>query len=156
MRIVLQKALAELPILYTRIRMPMSCYSHPRNLINKIASYPKVISIPNSVTLVEDLSPALERLIELRLTGVLNLTNEGYIIHRHILGLYRDLVDCNHMYRRISLDELEGPGGITKAKRSNCVLSVEKAKSLGIVMPRLTDERVKEIMKSFRASLKTT
>ena len=41
MRIVLQKALAELPVLYTRIRMPMSCYSDPRNFINKIASYKK-------------------------------------------------------------------------------------------------------------------
>lgn len=156
MRIILQKTLVELPILYARIRMPISSYSHPRNFINKIASYQKVISIPNSLTLIEDLWPALEKLIQIRLTGVLNLTNEGYIEHRQVLGLYRKLVDSNHKYTRISLDELEGSGGITKTKRSNCILSVEKAKSLGIVMPRLDDLRLEEIMMKFRASLNLT
>ena len=153
MRIVLQKALAELPVLCARIRMPMSCYSDPRNFINKIASYKKVISIPNSVTLIEDLWPAIERLIEIRSTGILNLTNEGYIEHETILSAYKKIVDPNHTYTKITLAELEGPGGITKARRSNCILSTKKAESLGISMPRLDSARIAEAMKKFRASL---
>ena len=153
MRVVLQKSLTELPVLYARIRMPISCYSHPRNLINKIISYKEVISIPNSATLIEDLWPALEKLIRIKPLGILNLTNESYIEHKNILEAYQKIVDPHHEYKLIGLDRLEGADGITKAKRSNCVLSVKKAKSLGISMPALTDKRLEEIMKNFKKSI---
>ena len=153
MRIVLQKALAELPVLYARIRMPLSSDPHPRNFIDKITSYQRVISIPNSATLIEDLWPALERLIAIRPTGILNLTNDGYIEHKQILDTYKKFVDPRHVYKLISLLELEGPGGITKAKRSNCVLSMKKAKSLGVSMPQLDDERLEEIMRKYKKSI---
>ena len=153
MRIVLQKTLAELPVLYTRIRMPMSSTSHARNFIDKIASYQKVISIPNSVTLIEDLWPTLERLIQIRATGILNLTNEGFVEHDEVLNAYKQFVNPDHTYQRISLEDLEGPEGITKAKRSNCVLSMDKAKSLGISMPPLTEKKLKEIMVRYKSSL---
>lgn len=150
MRIVLRRALMELPVLYAQIRMPISVKPHPRNLINKITSYDKVISIPNSATLVEDLWPALERLIELRPTGILNLANEGYVLHEDILRIYKEIVDPAHAYTPISLGEL---GGIIKAKRSNCVLSAEKAKLLGISMPELNDDRLREIMGVYKKLL---
>lgn len=146
MRIVLQEALAELPVLYARIRMPMSCYSHPRNFIDKIVSYREVISVYNSVTLIEDLWPALERLFSIRPVGILNLTNVSYVNHKQILDVYKKFVDPKHSYIPISLDRLEGPGGITKAKRSNCVLSTEKAKKLGVSMPQLDDKRLGIVM----------
>jgi dTDP-4-dehydrorhamnose reductase len=152
-RIILQKALEELPVLCARIRMPISIRPHPRNFIDKIVSYPKIISIPNSVTLIEDLWPALERLIEARTTGILNLTNEGYIEHEQILNAYREVVDTNHKYEKITLEQLEGPGGITKAKRSNCVLSMNKARGLGISMPALDEARLKEIMEKYKQSM---
>jgi dTDP-4-dehydrorhamnose reductase len=153
MRVVLQEALKELPVLQVRIRMPLSRYSHPRNLINKIASYPQVISIPNSVTLVEDLLPALEKLSEIRPLGILNVTNEGYVTHRDILEAYKAVVDPNHCYELITLDQLEGKGGITKAKRSNCVLSTKKAQSLGLSLPQIDAARLREIMLDFKYSL---
>jgi len=154
MRIVGQKALAELPLLQTRIRMPISRTSHPRNFINKIVSYKKVISIPNSVTLLEDLWPAMEKLIYLKPVGILNMTNEGCIEHRQILEAYKKIVDPKHSYEPITLEQLQGPGGITKAGRSNCVLSMEKAKSLGISMPRLDDVRLAELLGDYKASVK--
>ena len=123
------------------------------NFINKIASYKKVISIPNSVTLIEDLWPTIEKLIEVRPTGILNLTNEGYVEHKAILSAYKKFVDPNHTYTKITLAELEGPGGITKAKRSNCILSTRKAESLGISMPKIDDAKIAEVMKKFKASL---
>ncbi len=153
MRIVLQDALKELPVLQLRIRMPMSRHAHPRNLINKIASYPKVISIPNSVTLVEDFFPVLQKLATLRPTGVLNMTNKGYLTHKDILEVYKEIVDPNHTYTLISLEELEGKGGITKAQRSNCVLSTEKAETLGVGLPPIDTARLREIMLDFKQSL---
>lgn len=152
MRIVMQNALKELPVLQVRIRMPISKFSHPRNFINKIVSYDKVISVANSVTLIEDMYPALELLTESRPTGVLNLVNEGYLTHSDVLNVYNEIVDPDHEYETITLDELQGEGGITKAKRSNCILSTKKAKSLGVKMPALDEERLKEIMISFKKS----
>lgn len=148
MRVAMQDVLKELPVLQARIRMPLSRFSHPRNLINKIISYPKVISVSNSVTLVEDLWPALERLAELKPVGILNLTNEGYLEHRQILGMYKEIVNSEHKYQPISLDELP-----TKAGRSNCVLSVAKAKALGLNLPAINEKRLKEVMENFKSSL---
>ena len=153
MKVVMQEALKELPVLQLRIRMPLSRFSHPRNLINKITAYQKVISVPNSVTLVEDLWPALEKLAELRLTGILNLTNEGYLEHAQILQAYKKIVNPKHYYQPISLEELQGKGGITKAERSNCVLSIVKAKSLGLSLPVIDDLRLAEIMRDFKDSI---
>jgi len=153
MRIVLQEALAELPVLYARIRMPLSSMPHPRNFITKISSFDKVISIPNSITFVDDLWPALERLIKVKPRGILNLTNKGYVEHGKILGLYKRIINPRHTYKKISIKQLEGPGGITRTRRSNCVLSAEKAKSLGILMPPLDDKRLEEIMKKYKENL---
>ena len=153
MRIVMQDALKELPVMQARIRMPISTYSHPRNLINKIISYPKVISVPNSVTLIEDLFPVLEKLAELKPTGILNLVNDGYLKHSQILDAYKKVVNPEHKYRIITLEELQGKGGITKAQRSNCVLDNTKAKLLGFSMPELSDERLEKIMLTFKGSI---
>lgn len=152
MRIVLQEALKELPVLQIRIRMPICRYSHPRNLINKIVGYQKVISVPNSATLVEDVGPALEKLAKDRITGILNLTNEGYIENKDILALYEKLVDPSHKYELISVKELEN--GLVKTARSNCVLSMSKARSLGISMPPLDDKRLKQALLAYKKSLK--
>ena len=148
MRIVLQNALKELPIMQVRIRMPISRYSHPRNLINKLVGYQKVISVPNSATLIEDIGPALEKLVNERITGILNMTNEGYIENKNILALYKKLVDPSHEYELISVQELEKD--LVKAARSNCVLSMSKAKSLGISMPSLDGKRLKQVLLDYK------
>lgn len=152
MRIVFQEILKELPILQARIRMPISSYSHPRNLLNKLASYKQVVSVPNSATLLEDLAPALETLINKKITGILNLTNEGYVENAKLLELYKKIIDPNHEYKLISVDELEK--NIVKAGRSNCVLSIAKAISMGVKMPALDEQRLEKIMLSYKKSLK--
>lgn len=151
MRIVLQNALKELPVLQARIRMPISMYTHPRNLITKIASYEKVISVPNSVTLLEDLAPMLERAAEEKVTGILNVTNEGYAEHSKILGLYKEIVDPQHEFTLISLDDLEKD--IVRASRSNCVLSTKKARGLGLALPPIDEVRWREILEQYKKSL---
>lgn len=151
MRIIMQNALIELPVLQLRIRMPISSKFHSRNLITKIASYKKVISVPNSVTLVEDLFKAIEILIQKKPLGILNIVNDGYLKHEDILSVYKEIVDRNHEYEVIDVKELEEK--IVTASRSNCVLSGEKAKALGISMPELTPSRLKEIMVEYKESM---
>lgn len=151
MRIVLENSLKELPVLYLRLRMPISYKSSPRNTINKIISYTKVISVPNSVTLVEDMYPAVEHLINRKALGVLNLTNEGYVTHGQILEAYKKYVKPDHNFELITPEELEK--NVTKTGRSNCVLSMEKAKALGVVMPVVDEKRLEEIMLSLKNTL---
>ena len=151
MRIALQDALKELPVLLVRIRMPISAFSHSRNFINKIVSYQKVISVPNSVTLVEDLFPALLKLSKLKPLGILNITNDGYLEHKEVLASYKKIVNPNHKYELISLKQLEK--NITKAKRSNCILDNSKAKSLGLSLPVLDKTRLEKLMRTYKKSL---
>ncbi|MDO8604198.1 MAG: sugar nucleotide-binding protein [bacterium] len=151
MRVVAQEALKELPVLQIRIRMPISARAHPRNLINKLISYKSIISVPNSVTLIEDMFPAIEKLAIIKPFGILNLVNDGYIEHKEILEMYKKIIDPSHNYQIINIKELEQ--GIVKAKRSNCVLSNKKAKSFGISMPALDKDRLTQIFKIYKSSL---
>lgn len=153
MRHAMQISLKELPVLQVRIRMPISMHPHPRNFITKIASYQKVINIPNSMTLIEDMLPALEILMEKKPFGILNLTNDGYVQHKDVLAAYKEIVDPNHTYIPITLEELQGKGGITTSERSNCVLDTTKCKSLGINMPEMNYERLLEIMKVYKQGM---
>ncbi len=148
MRAVMQAALAELPVLQVRLRMPISRQAHDRNLITKIARYQKVISLPNSVTLIEDMYPALALLAEQQPTGILNLTNDGYTDNATILAAYKEIVDPSHSYELIPLEQLP-----TTAQRSNCVLANAKAKGLGINMPALDAARLREVMRDYKKSL---
>lgn len=134
MRIIMQNALKEFPVLQLRVRMPMCRFEHPRNFITKIVAYKKVISVPNSITLLEDMFPAIEQLMQIRATGIYNVTNDGNLTHKQILEKYREYVDPKHTYEEISVEELSQ---ITVAGRSNCTLSNRKLKQLGILMPEI-------------------
>lgn len=118
-----EKALKEFPILQLRLRMPVDSVPGPRNLITKITKYPKIISVPNSVSILDDFLDASLELIKKRRTGIYNVTNPGCIEHKEILDLYKEIVDPSFTYEIMSLEEL---GRITKAKRSNCVLDTKK------------------------------
>jgi hypothetical protein len=66
--------------------------------------------------------------------------------------LYEKLINPSHEYELISVKELEN--GLVKAARSNCVLSMAKAKSLGISMPALDEKRLERVLLDYKKSLK--
>jgi len=145
-KIEAQKALSEFPVLQLRIRMPIDDKPHPRNLIDKLKGYSKVIDIQNSMTTVPHMLDALKILIEKRATGIYNLTNPGTISAREIMQLYRDIVDPNHKFEIMTLGELDKA---TVGKRSNCMLDTSKLKAEGIEMPEI-HEAVRECLQSYR------
>lgn len=126
-----ESMLKEFPVLQLRLRMPLMGRPDERNFITKIARYPKVISVPNSISVFPDFLEAAAQLIERRRTGIYNMTNPGAIDHREILSMYTELVDPSFHPVYMSLEEL---AGVTKAARSNCVLSTQKLADEGIVM----------------------
>ncbi len=134
---VAEGAVKEIPnVCVLRIRMPLQGSKSERNLLNKLLKYDKIISVPNSVTVMEDLMPFIVRVIEKKVTGVLNAVNPGVYEHKDLLEKYREIVDPKKSFEYIGRDEFEG---MTKAKRSNCVLSTANTDKLGISLPNVQD-----------------
>lgn len=130
---VVEGALKEIPgVCILRIRMPLQGSKSPKNLLNKLLNYDQILSVPNSVTVMEDFMPFIERVIEARPEGPLNAVNPGVYEHRDLLELYREMIEPERTFSYIGLEEF---AGLVKAERSNCVLSTEKTEAMGIAMP---------------------
>lgn len=110
-----------------RIRMPITDYHHPRNFITKIINYPKICSIPNSMTIIHDFIPIIIDLIKNETIGTFNLVNSGIISHNEILEMYKEIINSNHTWENISIDE---QNQILKSKRTNNHLDNSKIMTL--------------------------
>ncbi len=120
---VTDQLIRQYPILNARIRMPISSDVNPRNFITKITQYKKVISIPNSMTVLDELLPKLIYMAKSGYIGNFNLTNPGVISHAEILDMYKEYVDNDFNYELMSLEELDNH---IIGKRSNNYLDTEK------------------------------
>lgn len=130
-----------------RIRMPIDHVPSPGNLINKLASYGKVIDVENSVTIVDDMVDVFYQLLEKKAQGIFHVTNPGTVKHREIIGLYEELIDPDHTNEWISNEELVQQGLATKG-RSNNFLASERLKEVGITM-RPVDVALRDTMEKF-------
>ncbi len=66
-------------VLNLRIRMPIVATECPRNFITKIVNYSKVCSVPNSMSVLDELLPIVIKMLKARIVGTVNLTNPGVI-----------------------------------------------------------------------------
>jgi hypothetical protein len=103
-------------VLNVRIRMPITDDWAPRNFITKIVGYPKICSMPNSMTVLPTLLPVLADMVIRRHCGTINLCNPGMMDHNEILGLYKEIVDPGHIWENMSVDQ---QNGMLLSKRSN-------------------------------------
>ncbi|XP_043694803.1 trifunctional UDP-glucose 4,6-dehydratase/UDP-4-keto-6-deoxy-D-glucose 3,5-epimerase/UDP-4-keto-L-rhamnose-reductase RHM1-like [Telopea speciosissima] len=109
-----------------RVRMPISSdLSNPRNFITKITRYDKVVNIPNSMTVLDELLPISIEMAKRNLTGIWNFTNPGVVSHNEILEMYRDYVDLNFKWTNFTLEE---QAKVIVAPRSNNELDASKLK----------------------------
>lgn len=128
--------------LVLRIRMPVSKNPHSRNFISKILSYPKVCSIENSVTCIEDLFPYAVDMMENKITGIFNFVNTGTISHSQIIDYYIINTNPTHLVQYTTENKLN-----IKAKRSNIYLDNSKLCELYPI--RTAVDVIMEIMKTF-------
>ena len=103
-------------VLNIRIRMPITSEINSRNFITKITNYNKICSIPNSMTVLDNLLPVMIRYALEKRKGTINLTNPGLITHNEILEMYKEIVDPNFTWENFSIDE---QNQILASKRSN-------------------------------------
>ena len=127
-----------------RIRMPIDEVPYRGNLIDKLASFQKVIDVENSVTVVPDLVHVFHELLTKKAAGIFHVTNPGSIKHREILDMYKEYVDPTHETQWIEEGELVSCGLAAK-KRSNNILQSDNLKNLGIEM-REIHQAVRETM----------
>ena len=130
-----------------RLRMPIDHLPSNRNLIDKLAHYPKVIDVANSVTVVDDLISACYQLLQKRAPGIFHVVNPGIMRHRDLLALYREYVDPNHQCEWITDQELV-TSGLAKKQRSNCILQSPRLEALGIHL-RPIQEALRDTMQKY-------
>ncbi|KAF3446500.1 hypothetical protein FNV43_RR11679 [Rhamnella rubrinervis] len=100
-----------------RVRMPISSdLSNPRNFITKISRYNKVVNIPNSMTVLDELLPLSIEMAKRDCRGIWNFTNPGVISHNEILEMYRDYIDPHFKWENFDLEE---QAKVIVAPRSN-------------------------------------
>ena len=144
-----QELLDPFDVLQLRIRMPILSKPNPRNFIDKIAKYSHVINEANSVTVVDDMLDAMKVLIEQKVTGIMNMVNPGLLYHHDMLDLYKEIVNPNHTFTSISMEELTQK--YTCAGRSNCMLSSDKLEHYIHLKP--IGERMPDIMHTYKDSI---
>jgi dTDP-4-dehydrorhamnose reductase len=110
-------------ILNIRIRMPITDEVNDRNFITKITKYKKICSLPNSMTVLNDLLPIMIDMSLNYQTGTINLTNPGLITHNEILEMYKEIIDPEFKWENFNIEE---QNNILLSKRSNNLLDTTK------------------------------
>lgn len=129
-------------ILIVRIRIPLDNTPHPKNILNKLIAYRRVIDIPNSVTYVPDFLKALRHLIKIDACGIYNVLNKYGLRYPDLMETYKKYVpDFEYEvmdYRKLGL------------VRTNLVMSVKKLEKTGFAVrpiKEVLDECVREYIK---------
>lgn len=135
-----------IPCLHLRIRMPITYSLHKRNFITKITNYEKICSIPNSMSVMEELIPIAVEFMKNELRETLNFTNPGVISHNEILEMYRNIVHREFSWVNMSIEEQDS---LLLSKRSNNHLDTEKLeKYVDMYCPELPFRQIKEAVEN--------
>lgn len=124
-----------------RVRMPISSdLQNPRNFITKIARYEKVVDIPNSMTILDELLPISIEMAKRNLRGIWNFTNPGVVSHNEILQMYKDYINPSFTWKNFTLEE---QAKVIVAPRSNNELDASKLKAEFPEMLSIKDSLIK-------------
>ena len=119
--------MVEESVLNVRIRMPITDEFNKRNFITKITTYEKVCSVPNSMTVLNELIPIMIDMATKNTTGTVNLTNPGLISHNEILEMYKEIVDPSFTWKNFTIEE---QNEILASGRSNNFLETTRLTTL--------------------------
>jgi 3,5-epimerase/4-reductase len=132
-------------VLNLRIRMPITSRDEPRNFISKITRYEYVCSIPNSMTVLDELLPIMIDMAKKKTTGTFNFTNPGVISHNEILEMYREYVNKDFTWKNFTEEEQRK---ILAADRSNNHLDTSKLEKMYPNVKNIKDS-VRDVMVNF-------
>jgi dTDP-glucose 4,6-dehydratase len=139
-------------VLNVRIRMPITDLMDKRNFITKIASYERIASVSNAMTVLPELLPVMIDLMQKNETGTVNLVNPGAISHNEILTMYREIVNPAFVWKNFSIEE---QNKILASKRSNNHLDTSRLEKMYPHVKHIKDS-VRDILVRYAENLKNT
>jgi len=119
----IEKLTRDYNILILRIRIPLINRKHPKNLLDKLLKYNKIIDIPNSVTYVPDFIKAVKHLLKINARGVYNVVNKGGLRYPQLMQVYQKYFP-EYKFKVLPLKSL-------KLIRTNLLLSTAKIEKTG-------------------------
>jgi len=123
-------------ILIIRMRQPFSNHRHPRNLIEKLASYRDFIDEPNSMSHLEECIPVVWKLCVGGETGPYNITNEGWTTPLSIARLIKQHWKPEMDITKIGYEELLAR---LEAHRVNSLVDCSKLRAKGFELAPVED-----------------
>lgn len=132
----------EANILITRIRIPLDSKPHPKNIINKLLKFEKIIDIENSITYIPDYIKMLRFLIEKDARGIYNTVNKTPLKYSKLLDVYKKYVP-GYNYTLVDYKSLP-------LTRTNLIMSTKKLEDLGFKVRDIEDvleECIREYVK---------
>ena len=121
----------EYNILICRIRIPLDDQPSPKNIINKLINYRKLIDVPNSVTYIPDFVKAMRHLIKIDARGIYNVVNKGGLRYPKLMEVYKKYVP-DFQYTVIDYRKL----GLV---RTNLLMSTKKLEKSGFEVRKIDD-----------------
>ena len=122
-------------VLNLRVKMPVST-ELDKGFVGKIAKYKKLVNIPNSLTILDDLLPLVIDMTLRKIKGIYNFVNPGAITHNEVMDLYKKYIDPNHTHENFTEEE---QNKILLARRANAELSAAKLLELYPTVPHIKD-----------------
>lgn len=140
-----EKIASQYPCYVFRIRIPFNAEKTHKNYLEKLIKYDTLISESNSITSITDFNKFIINFLEKEKDGILpygpyNVVNPDPITAKEIVSMLKESGVNNPNWTFIKTKDL-----ITKAKRSNCVLSTGKIKQLGLELPPTKESLFRDI-----------
>lgn len=134
-----------------RVRMPISSdLGNPRNFITKISRYNKVVNIPNSMTVLDELLPISVEMAKRNCRGIWNFTNPGVISHNEILEMYKAYINPGFEWTNFTLEE---QAKVIVAPRSNNEMDASKLKAEFPELLSIKDSLIKYVFEPNKNSI---
>ena len=133
----------KIPLLILRPRVPLDDRPSPKNLLTKLITFKKVITLPNSVTYMPDFIRAFTHLMAINAVGIYHLVNKDPLYYPALMDTYKKMVPA-FAYEKIDFK-------ILNMVRTNLALSTAKLEASGFAV-RTINEILKECVKNYLQS----
>lgn len=133
-----EKLSRDLQRIIFRIRIPFNGVYEPKNYLYKMFKYDNLITKQNSITCVDDLVVFIEKFMHHfenynnidEAYGIYNVVNKGSVDGAEVVDMMKHYGIINPNWKFVTIEEAN-----FRVARSNCILSTEKLKNLGLALP---------------------
>lgn len=121
------------------MRIPFERTANPRNYLQKLLAYPRLLEAENSLSQVDEFARACLDCFRIQAPyGIYNLTNPGSVWTSEVTQLIRECGVANREFEFFA-SEAEFMQRAARTPRSNCVLDVSKALRAGLKLTPVRD-----------------